>query len=326
MFPILGSSVLFGLYMVFRYLDKDLVNLLLRSYFSIAGIAATTQMLTVFVNAVFKPKLQKYKLSLTAQKKPTPQEISGFTFTTVHAAMLGVSVIMTAVYLFTKQWFLSNIFGLAFSYSAVTLLGLDSFKTGGILLSGLFLYDIFWVFGTDVMVTVAKNFDAPIKIQWPKQLLFATADGPLQFTMLGLGDIVIPGIFVALALRYDLHRYHAKHPNTPYSRRLRTFPKPYFTTTLIAYVAGLATTISVMHTFKAAQPALLYLSPACLLAVAGVALVNGEVGDVLKYTEEQSEVNKDAKKVEEKEPFKIENSAMSTATDPVGADGLTKRK
>jgi hypothetical protein len=47
--------------------------------------------------------------------------------------------------------------------SSVAMLSLGSFKIGCTLLWGLFLYDIFWVFGTDVMVTVAKSFDAPIK-------------------------------------------------------------------------------------------------------------------------------------------------------------------
>ncbi|KAJ0667485.1 putative Piwi domain, peptidase A22B, signal peptide peptidase, ribonuclease H superfamily [Helianthus annuus] len=43
------------------------------------------------------------------------------------------------------------------------MLSLGSFKTGAILLSGLFVYDIFWVFFTPVMVSVAKSFDSPIK-------------------------------------------------------------------------------------------------------------------------------------------------------------------
>lgn len=34
--------------------------------------------------------------------------------------------------------------------------------------AGLFLYDIFWVFYTPVMVSVAKNFDAPIKLLFPR--------------------------------------------------------------------------------------------------------------------------------------------------------------
>ncbi|MGS7457275.1 hypothetical protein [Mycobacterium tuberculosis] len=33
--------------------------------------------------------------------------------------------------------------------------------------AGLFFYDIFWVFFTPVMVSVAKSFDAPIKVSVP---------------------------------------------------------------------------------------------------------------------------------------------------------------
>ena len=36
-------------------------------------------------------------------------------------------------------------------------ISLGSFQTGAILLAGLFCYDIFWVFGTDVMMTVATK-------------------------------------------------------------------------------------------------------------------------------------------------------------------------
>jgi len=93
-------------------------------------------------------------------------------------------------------------YGEAFATSAIQLLNLDSFKTGMALLAGLFFYDVFWVFGTDVMVTVAKSFDAPIKVVWPKNIweliekgfgLWGETKG-ISFTMLGLGDIVIPGM------------------------------------------------------------------------------------------------------------------------------------
>lgn len=66
--------------------------------------------------------------------------------------------------------------------------------------------------------------------------------------MLGLGDIVIPGTFIALALRYDYARSQSAK-----------FTKPYFAVTLMAYVAGLVCTMVVMHVFGRAQPALLYL-------------------------------------------------------------------
>ena len=67
---------------------------------------------------------------------------------------------------------------------------------------GLFFYDIFWVFRTDVMVTVAKGLDVPIKLLFPYNLY----EEEISFSLVGLGDIVIPGIFIALCLRYDFHK------------------------------------------------------------------------------------------------------------------------
>ncbi len=63
--------------------------------------------------------------------------------------------------------------------------------------------------GGGVQVSVAKNFDAPIKLLFPR----AAAPGVEKpFSMLGLGDIVIPGVFVALLLRYDaLNGFRTKY-------------------------------------------------------------------------------------------------------------------
>jgi len=142
------------------------------------------------------------------------------------------------------------------------MLHLNNFVTGVILLSGLFFYDIFWVFGTNVMVTVAKSFEAPIKLVFPQDLIENGLNAS-NFAMLGLGDIVIPGIFIALLLRFDD------------SKKRKT--RIYFYSTLIAYFLGLLATIFVMHVFKHAQPALLYLVPACMGTPLLVALVRGEL-------------------------------------------------
>ena len=76
---------------------------------------------------------------------------------------------------------------------------IGNFKNGFMLLTLLFFYDIFFVFGTDVMLTVAKGINAPIKLMFPKDY---SLEKP-QYSILGLGDIVIPGIFVSLCLRFD---------------------------------------------------------------------------------------------------------------------------
>jgi minor histocompatibility antigen H13 len=118
--------------------------------------------------------------------------------------------------------------------------------------SGKYLYDLDVLELTLLaqMVKVATSLDVPIKLLWPKSLDFSSARG---YTMLGLGDIVVPGTFIALALRYDHHRFlSAPSPKAK-------FEKPYFYASFIAYIVGLATCMTVMHVFKAAQPALLYL-------------------------------------------------------------------
>jgi minor histocompatibility antigen H13 len=195
----------------------------------------------------------------------------------VLAAVIGVAV--GAAYVVTKHWVLSNVLGLAFSISGITFLSLGSYKVGAILLMGLFVYDVFWVFGTDVMVTVAKSFDAPIKLLFPRDIFAAE----FKHAMLGLGDIVIPGIFVALLARFDKAQA-TRNGVTPAS-----FPTPYFNVTFVAYIVGLVTTIAIMHFFKAAQPALLYLVPACLGASLLLAVVRGELTQLFAYNEEEPE-------------------------------------
>lgn len=110
---------------------------------------------------------------------------------------------------------------------------------------------------------MAKNFDAPIKLLFPRPLL--EAGGKRPFSMLGLGDIVIPGIFVALILRYDV---------------ANSFRTKYFQSAFGGYVLGLATTIVVMNVFNAAQPALLYIVPSVLICVGLHAWARGEFWQV----------------------------------------------
>lgn len=105
-------------------------------------------------------------------------------------------------------------------------------------------------------------------------------------TMLGLGDIVVPGVYVALALRFDLSEHHRRHPSAKYRKNWFGFHKPYFTAAMIAYVLGLATTILVMHSFQAAQPALLYLSPACILSTILTAWRREELGLIWQFRDD----------------------------------------
>lgn len=135
------------------------------------------------------------------------------------------------------------------------------------------------------MVTVAKKLDGPIKL-----LLMRWGDAEKPFSMLGLGDILVPGlsslcltrsfaymlippflfflaclpgIYIALMLRYDVFRALRKHfaanPSAasslslPHPLPLRFSTLPYFTFSLLSYVIGLVCTVAVMTIFQHAQ-------------------------------------------------------------------------
>jgi len=112
------------------------------------------------------------------------------TFDYPYMGLLALGLGVAGAYLGWKHWLLTNILSTALALQTLRLLKLDTFTTGMVLLAGLFVYDIFWVFGTDVMVTVAKGFDAPIKIVFPTADYLAATP---KLAMLGLGDIIVPG-------------------------------------------------------------------------------------------------------------------------------------
>nr|XP_038960986.1 minor histocompatibility antigen H13 isoform X3 [Rattus norvegicus] len=211
---------------------------------------------------------RQYQLLFTQGSGENKEEIINYEFDTKDLVCLGLSSVVGVWYLLRKHWIANNLFGLAFSLNGVELLHLNNVSTGCILLGGLFIYDIFWVFGTNVMVTVAKSFEAPIKLVFPQDLLEKGLEAD-NFAMLGLGDIVIPGIFIALLLRFDISLKKNTHT--------------YFYTSFAAYIFGLGLTIFIMHIFKHAQPALLYLVPACIGFPVLVALVKGEVAEMFSY-------------------------------------------
>ena len=162
----------------------------------------------------------------------------------------------------------------------------------------MFVYDIFWVFGTDVMVTVAKKLDGPIKLLFPRSLIPNEETGKIELSLLGLGDIVIPGFFLALLLRFDASIANVA---TVEVNIHESFPKPYFHSALFAYVLGLCTTLFVMIQFNAAQPALLYLVPACLGSSFLCAVMRGEVKELLAYSEEEEESEEEKTKEAKKD-------------------------
>ena len=200
-FPFIGSASLFGLYFAFKYFDKGTVNLIVSVYFSLAGVFTLTSSFSKFASILLTSK-SKYGFKT---KLPIIGELDCL-FTIAELVCLVLSIIFSIYYFKTKHYLMNNILGISFCIQSIERISIGSYKIGAILLVGLFFYDIFWVFGTDVMVTVAKSLDGPIKLLFPRVLPNIAEGIKGEFSLLGLGDIVIPGLFVALLLRLDAVR------------------------------------------------------------------------------------------------------------------------
>lgn len=283
MFPVIASGALFGLYIFFKLFSKEYINLLLTGYFFLLGVLAMAHILSPSFGRVMRCILPsdfyRWEYRISFQRNSTTEadeseEYFDYRFTYDDVACWIFCSLFGVWYLWKKHWVANNLFGLAFAINGVELLHINTVATGCILLGGLFVYDVFWVFGTDVMVTVAKSFEAPIKLVFPQDFLESGFAGS-HFAMLGLGDIVIPGIFIALLLRFDFSL-----------NRQRNL---YFVSSFVAYVLGLALTIFIMIYFNHAQPALLYLVPACIGAPLTVALLMGDITAMFRYEDHPAE-------------------------------------
>ncbi|KAL2842237.1 signal peptide peptidase-domain-containing protein [Aspergillus pseudoustus] len=242
--------------------------------------------------------------------------------------VLSVLMALPAVVYFTffsKPWWLTNFLGFSFCYGTLQLMSPSTFVTGSLILGSLFFYDIYFVYFTPLMVTVAKNLDVPIKLLFPRPPAPTESPDTVSLAMLGLGDIIVPGMMVGLALRFDLYLYYKRKgilkakaegeesgfvrpvfqqatggwgerfwaPSTKSNvpqleipyQDARSFPKTYFKASLVGYTIGMVTTLAVMQIFDHAQPALLYLVPGILISLWGTALAKSQVHEMWEFNE-----------------------------------------
>ncbi|CCE85833.1 Piso0_005469 [Millerozyma farinosa CBS 7064] len=205
------------------------------------------------------------------------------------------------------NWIIGNFMGAYMSIFSISKCYFSNFKVASFLLMGLFVYDIYFVFKTEVMLTVATSINVPLKVSVPQipdvykqadmlssdlysspgfvaEFLQNSKNWKLANNILGLGDIIVPGFFIAICLRYDLHRFYAR--NELAFHHLRSFPKPYFIVGMLSYLLGLILTVFVLLRFKHGQPALLYIVPCLLIGTFTAALVKGDVKGLLSFSED----------------------------------------
>ena len=137
---------------------------------------------------------------LQAHFKIGPQGIAGLFLAII--ALLYFNLI-------DKPWWLTNLLGFSFAYGSLQIMSPTTSWTGTLILSALFVYDIYFVFFTPVMVTVATQLDIPAKLVFPRPTRPAE-DPERALFMLGLGDIILPGMMIGFALRFDLYLFYLR--------------------------------------------------------------------------------------------------------------------
>jgi Signal peptide peptidase len=154
-FPIIGSISLFSLYLCFKFLDKDLVNLIIGGYFGLVGCVAMTMTFAPAVASIFlsnkngsnKQYSWQYKINHKLPEwicGPSPLDLSQ-EFNMSEILALIISAVVCGFYVYYKPWYLNNVIGICFCLQGIERFSLGTYKIGAILLIGLFFYDIFWV-------------------------------------------------------------------------------------------------------------------------------------------------------------------------------------
>jgi signal peptide peptidase-like protein 2B len=275
-----GFILLAGVFLTVFYYVK--IGGAIPVLFAVSGAATLTQVLTT-------PLVEKFLPSSASKEVHVPllgdsvrlSELLGF---------LPSCTLAVVWYLHRRTyWALQDIMGVSLCFVFLRTVQLPNLKVATILLTLAFCYDVFFVFlspiffGSSVMEDVATGGPAaytksgypgvdyceryphypacvdpepmPMLLVLPRILDWAGG-----VSMLGLGDIILPGMLLSFTLRYD---YTQGTTN-------------YFRLMAIGYAVGLALANVAVTITQMGQPALMYLVPTTLGSLVIASKRNGD--------------------------------------------------
>eukprot|EP00547_Thalassionema_nitzschioides_P005059 CAMPEP_0194208276 /NCGR_PEP_ID=MMETSP0156-20130528/6766_1 /TAXON_ID=33649 /ORGANISM="Thalassionema nitzschioides, Strain L26-B" /LENGTH=695 /DNA_ID=CAMNT_0038935207 /DNA_START=236 /DNA_END=2323 /DNA_ORIENTATION=+ len=182
-------------------------------------------------------------------------------------------------------WVMQDVMGACMCVLFLGTIKLNSMRVATILLVVAFFYDIFFVFvtpllfkGQSVMITVATSGGPPKADplwceKYPDDANCQGGDPlPMLFTvpriddyqggssLLGLGDIVLPGLLLSFAARLDAAK-QLLAAVSGHSNKTCCSHNSYFYPSVVAYAIGLLMANAAVYLMNMGQPALLYLVP-----------------------------------------------------------------
>lgn len=218
----------------------------------------------------------------------------------------------------TFFWITQDVMGACMCIMFLSIIKLNSIRVASILLVVAFLYDIFMVFitpyifhGESVMITVATSGGPPkADPSWCEKypddegcqggdplpmLLTVPRIGDYQggASLLGLGDIVLPGLLLSFAARLDAAKRllgvisGGNGTTNSYTCRedrcggaFTICNGGYFAPLVVAYAIGLFMANAAVYLMNMGQPALLYLVPCCLGTICYMGWRRNELNDL----------------------------------------------
>ena len=294
-FPIISSIVLVMLFYYFWLFQYMLLAVL--------GLGAFSAVCDILRYALL------HVLSKSKEREPT-----------VDAVAIVLTLLVLYLWAVHGNFVAHDVIGCSLCASFISILRFPNLKTATLCMLLLFCYDFFWVFLSEgifkknVMVEVAsKQASSPIqllgekfgvsllkaanaKIELPLKLLIPSGE-PGRYSILGLGDMAMPGILCSLALRCDRSRTSSSSSSSSLSSassaaeaeeqgmpfkggegsgaRGSSVPPRLFHTAVAGYAVGLSLAFGASFSSGRPQPALVYIVPVLLLFLVARARVEG---------------------------------------------------
>ncbi|CAN6192309.1 unnamed protein product [Urochloa humidicola] len=260
MFVVVASCFLIMLYKLMSYWFVELLVVI----FCIGGVEGLQTCLVAVLSRWFKHAAESFV------KVPFIGAVSHLTLA-VCPFCIAFAVLWAVFRQAPYAWIGQDILGIALIVTVIQIVRVPNLKVGSVLLSCAFLYDIFWVFVSkrwfheSVMIVVARGDKTdedgvPMLLKIPR--MFDPWGG---YSIIGFGDILLPGLLVAFALRYD---FVAK----------KSLQSGYFLWSMVAYGSGLLITYVALNLMDGhGQPALLYIVPFTLGTLIALGWKRGEL-------------------------------------------------
>ncbi|XP_008778907.2 signal peptide peptidase-like 4 isoform X2 [Phoenix dactylifera] len=263
LFVVLASCFLILLY---KFMSHWFVELLV-VLFCIGGVEGLQTCLVALLSRWFKRAGESFI------KVPFFGAVSYLTLA-VSPFCIAFAVVWAVYHSLSYAWIGQDILGIALIITVLQIVRIPNLKVGTVLLSCAFLYDIFWVFASkrwfheSVMIVVARgdrtgDDGVPMLLKIPR--MFDPWGG---YSIIGFGDIILPGLLIVFSLRYD---FAAK----------KTLRAGYFLWAMVAYGSGLLITYVALNLMDGhGQPALLYIVPFTLGTFLALGRKRGELGNL----------------------------------------------